>query len=170
MITTLKIGTLVIPVTASISISQSYETIGGVSRLRMMSGAGIAQKHWTRLRTSISGSGIMPEGLADLDPALSYSVACVARRAVSSSTNSITLPATRRTDTGYEPRGMALVGNGLVPTALTLAGNVATLTPVSGAVQYRVEYYPQFVAFCDVSGSTDARAADYGWTIVAEEV
>ena len=75
---TLKIGTLEIPVRSAIDADQSYTEIGGETVLRTISGAGIRQETWKRIRTTINGSGWLPAGLAAIDTTVSVDVACIA--------------------------------------------------------------------------------------------
>ena len=58
MTTLLKIGSLAVPNRAALDLDQTYETIGGETLLRTVSGAGIKQETWRRLRTTISGGGL----------------------------------------------------------------------------------------------------------------
>ena len=89
---------------------------------------------------------------------------------VSSALNVLTLPTGRRIDTGYEPTAMALVGDSLVETDVTVTGNVATCTVIPGALGYRVIYYPKLRVFVDVKDNTNLRNADFAWSLDCEEV
>ena len=66
----------------------------------------------------------------------------------------------------------SVVGGGdLVPTALSLSGDTATLTPVTGAVAYQVTYWPQITVMADPPQMEGALSdAQHRWTLRAEEV
>lgn len=167
---TLEIGSLKLPLHARLSLRQTYEVIGGRARLRFSDGAGLVQQAWAKLRTIIEGEGSIPPGLALLDTVSTLTMRCVGKRSVAGGT-SITLPAARRTDTGSTPRAYAQVGEAVVETALSIVANVATLTPVSGADLYWVDYYPEISVICDpVQERRDVNGALTGWSLTAEEV
>lgn len=169
-IRTLEIGGLVLPLHARHSLSQSYELLGGRARLRFADGSGLVQQSWTKLRTVIEGEGTIPPGLALIDTLNPLTLKCLAPRSVAGGV-SITLPATRRADTGSTPRAYAQVGDRVVETAVNLVGDVAGLTPVAGADLYWVTYWPQISAICDpVAERRDVNGAVTGWILTAEEV
>lgn len=168
----LIVGGLVIPALAALDLVQTYEPIGGSSLLRMMSGAAKKQTHWQKLRTRISAGGWVPPGLAGLDYAASMQIACIAPRAIDGAGTSIAIPAARRADAGYTPRGFAYLASGLqVETTIGLAGNTATLGAVAGAASYSVEYWPLLTVFADPPVITgDVRRANHSWELSAEEI
>ncbi len=172
MMRTLEIGGIVIPAHASHELEQSYEDAGPASLLRMMDGSAVLQGTWSRIRTTITGSGMLPPGLAMLDRFASHVIKCVAERALDSPSNAITLPAARRTDAGYSPYGLAVMADhSVVASAASLVGNVLTITPVSGAIGYRATYWPQFTGILlPWRESVQVRAAQAAWEIAAEEI
>lgn len=170
MIRTLEIGGLVIPVQAAGDIEQTFEPIGGVSTGRMMNGTAYRQRHWRKLKTRISGSGFAPPGLAGLDYDAQLLLKSVAARALQAVGNVVTVPAARRTDTGYAPLGYAVVAGRTVSTPLALAGDTATLTAVSGAQGYGVWYWPQITVYAEFNDSARPAGAAWSWSIEAEEV
>lgn len=170
MIRTLEIGGLVIPVQAAGDIEQSFETIGGSALLRMLNGAGMKQTHWRKLKTTISGSGWTPPGLAGLDYTAPLTIKSCASRAVQAAGNVIAVPSARRTDTGYAPSGYAIVEGRYVPTPLVLVSNTATLTAVSGAQGYGVRYWPQLSVYAEFRESNRPAASSWSWSIEAEEI
>jgi len=163
----LIVAGLVIPLEVLGEHSQSYELSGGRSRLRMMDGSQHAQTRWAKLATTLRASGWAPSGLHGLDPSIAVTLACVAPRAIAGAGNVIALPAARRIDA--PPVGLALVGGRLVPTALALVGDVATLDAVPGASGYRALYWPLITAYVEISEEVDVAAASFGWTLTAEE-
>jgi hypothetical protein len=87
-------------------------------------------------------------------------------------TRQATLPAARRSDSGFTPFATALLdGNRAVSTPVSLVGNVATCTAVTDAVAYRVNYYPApTVWLMRPSESGSQSDASYRWELIAEEV
>lgn len=166
-----QIADVLIEVPQSLSLDQSYEEFGGVATHRMMSGAGVRQRNWVKLRTSISCEGMVPPGLHGIDWTQPQVLKCGVPRSVSSSTNAIAVPAARRSDTGYTPTGKALVNGFWVPAAVGVAGNIVTVATTSGAVAYLIEYYPQFTALLDPPKNSFSRTdSKYRWDISGEEV
>ena len=170
----LKIGALEIPTHAALDLEQAYEPLGGEVIFRTVSGAGLKQSTWQKTRITTSGSGWLPAGLETLDTTAQLTLACVVPRAVPAAlaTRQATLPAARRADAGHAPWGVAYRADGsLVVTAATLAGNVATLDVVDGAVAYQALYLPQFTVWSSrPTGSGTRGDASYRWELVCEEV
>lgn len=165
-----QIGTVVIPVGAAMAISQRIEVIGGRSRLRFATGAGLQQVAWEKLRITISGSGWCPIGLGAIDYASPMTLKCGRPRSITGASNIITLPAARRTDAGYLPYAWAHTPEGPVNTTVGIAGNVATCMPVSGAVAYSVMYYPELSVLCDPpTEEIDDSGRVVSWELTAEE-
>jgi len=174
MMMTLKIGAVALPLLAALDIDQAYEPIGGEAILRTLSGTGIRQMTWQRSRITTSGSGWLPAGLDTLDTSAQMVLACVIPRGVPAvfATRQATLPAARRSDAGHLPWGIAIMPDGAaVATAAVLAGNVATLTAVAGAVAYQAMYLPQLTVWAMRPTDGGNRGdTSYRWQIVCEEV
>jgi hypothetical protein len=169
----LIIGGLAVPVYASTEIAQTYVPVRGATSRRTAAGGNILRVGWDgKLRTIISGSGLIPAGLQTLDYSAALTLSCIQHRAVNSATNTITIPAARRTDAGSTPYGRALVGDVWVPTAVTgIVSNVATLTAVSGATQYQCVYFPELSVHAEPPTEDKPRHGPvFGWTLEAEEV
>jgi hypothetical protein len=166
----LVIGGIEIVHPASFMLSQNYTPIQAVSRVRMMNGSLTQQTAWrNKLQTQISGDGIAPAGFQLIDWSEPVTIKCIAERSVTSLTNVIAIPSARRAD--YGVAGRALVGNRFVNTAVAMDGDEATLTAVSGAIAYQAYYWPELICYADPPSETrNARSADYGWSLVAEEV
>lgn len=166
----LVIGGIEIPIRASHQLSQNYTPIQAVSRARMMNGSLTQQSAWRgKLLTEISGDGLVPSGLQLIDWSQPVIIKCIAERAVTSSSNVIPVHANRRSD--YGVRGRALVGTKLVDTPVSVTGDVATLTVVSDATAYQAYYWPEITCYSDGPEETrGARTADYGWSLIAEEI
>lgn len=169
-----EIGTLVIRPIAGFDLQQSYEQIGSEVILRAVSGRGIKQTTYNKLRVTTSGSGWIPHGLQTIDRTAQHTVKCIQPRTVPAvfATRQATLPTARRTDSGHTPWGYAIKSDGgAVASAVTLAGDVATVAAVSDAVAYAVSYLPQITAWVQPPmESGDMGSVTYGWEIVAEEV
>ena len=96
----------------------------------------------------------------------------------------LTLPAARRTDAGFVPIGYALItpdgGDAMLdprwqPADVALAGDVATVTPATGALQYQVWYWPQVTVFAtrpqvEWVGQPAGSGHSYSWSLEAREV
>ncbi len=172
MFRTFELGGVVVPVNAAGDVNIDFEDIGGYTwpPLRTMNGTARFQQHWRKLRVRVSGSGVVPAGLAGLDYTAQHTLKSNGTRAVQSVSNVITIPAARRTDTGYAPTGYAVVNGHYRPTDIALVGNVATLTVVTGASGYGVLYYPQLTVNARFASGMGEAGARHNWTIEAEEV
>lgn len=169
------LGGAEVPLQATYSLSQQYSPIGGYATLRTLGGVGIKQTNWTRIRTSVSGSGTIPPGLIGLDYSASLLMQCIGPRQVTSISNIMTIPTGRRSDVPFEPMGFGRVGGqtgGWVQTTtLSLIGDTISLDPVGGADLYRVEYYPELTVFAQEPNETpQPHSREFGWTLNAEEV
>lgn len=169
----LSINGVLLPVRAAGAINQDYEDFGGFTAtpLRFANGSPLVQQAWRKVRTTLTATGLIPPGLNAIDLTQTVTLGCVSARSIQSASNVITIPAGRRTDAA--PYGFALHESGLLrPVSVSLAGDVATLAVVAGAVGYQVLWYPLLtvVAPGGVRSTFDAAAAEAGWQIVAEEV
>lgn len=152
--------------------TQEYQLLSAASRYRMGDGSLRETIAWSgKLRTVIRGHGWAPSGIEGIDYGQDVVIKCAAPRVISSTSNVITIPSARRSDTGHTPTATAIVAGQLVATTISLVGDVATLGVVSGASVYRVQYYPQIIAraVLDDQG-TDTGAATHSWSLTAEEI
>ncbi len=166
----LKIGNIVIPAEAGFNITQSYGQILARTLLRAKSGTGIPQSRWQKLRSTINGAGWFPAAMEGLVMGSGHAVHCVKALSAYGATTSITIPHSYRTDAGYTVQAFALVNGALVSTPVAMAGQEATLTAVSGATQYQVDYYPIITGLLTISKSGDVENETHGWTIEVEEL
>ena len=118
-----------------VQLSQDYEIESAVSFKRTADGSLIRRAIWSgKIRTSITGKGLVPSGLSSFDFSAPYLLSCVAHRAVDSASNIITLPAARRSDVGSEPYALAFIGDEWKETGIaSVVVNEYTITPVTGA-------------------------------------
>lgn len=168
---TFVLGGIEVPVRAIDNFRQQYQELGGRAVLRKADGSALVQQRWTKLRTTLSGDGPLPHGLSNLDLSAALTLKCAAERAVTSSSNVITVPAARRSDSGYEPVGYAIVNKLPVVTAISWNVNEATLTTVAGATAYQVRYFPELSVVIPLGGMQeqfDEMAATWSWSIEAE--
>lgn len=174
-----ELGGIRVPIESVLDFEQGYESIGGTALLRFMSGGAVLQTYWQKLRTTLSGAGWWPPGLDGLDYDAPLTLKCAAPRAIRAAVAAIALPAARRTDAGFVPIGHAVVpgasvgvsGGDLVPTAVSIAANLATLTPVTGAIGYQITYWPQLIVFATPPATqADLPGAAHRWSLTAEEV
>lgn len=166
----LKIGAFELPVYAGLDLTQRYEPIGGETILRAGTGRGIFQQTWRKTRILTSGDGWVPPGLEAIDNSVPLALACIKPRTVPAvfATRQATLPTTRRADADHLPYGLAQLASGQsVLAAATLAGNVATVAAVSGAVAYQVGYYPLLT--CWIKRPNES-GPGHSWEFEAEEV
>jgi hypothetical protein len=169
-----QLGDFILHDIAGFDLEQSYQPIGGEVVRRAMSGRGIKQMTWQKLRVTTSGTGWIPAGIDSLDFSQQMTLKCVVPRSIPAnfSTRQATLPAARRSDGKFIPYGLAIMPDGqAVLTAAAIAGNVATLDAVTGAVAYKACYYPQLTVWAfrpPISGNR-AEAA-HRWEVVCEEV
>lgn len=169
-----QLGAFSIPTIAGFDIEQQYEAIGGESIFRAISGRGIKQMTFNKLRVITSGEGWIPSGLEALDFAAQHALRCVVPRGIPAdfSTRQATLPSARRADSGFTPFGVAVLADGSIrPVEVSLTGDVATLAAASGAVAYQVSYYPQLTVWITRPSSSGSLSdASYRWELVCEEV
>lgn len=170
--TELILGGITVPFAARHGLQCDYAAIGGASVLRLSDGTGVKRQRWEKTRVDISAEGNVPPGLEGLDYGGPLTLACPAPRQMGGSGLVYTLPAARRADAGYTPTGQAERADGLwQPTALALAGDIATLTAVPGATAYRVLWYPLLsVLLPRPPQALDLNDGIYRWSLEAEEV
>jgi hypothetical protein len=166
----LMLGGLVIPLHARMEWSQTYAPISGGALLRMGSGAAFKQTHWRKLATTVTATGALPPALDGLNFDGALTMRCAAHREVSGTGLTYTLPAARRSDSGFAPRAYALLGRDWVPAAVSVTSHVATITAVTGASQYRVMWWPELSVYCEPPEvEYDIGGAVISWTLEAEE-
>lgn len=172
MIIDLVIGSVTMPKHTLLNFSQSYQDLNARSVRRLADGTANIRETWSgKIKTDISASGWIPPGLAGLDFSQELTIKCAEPRASSSNTNSVTIPAARRSDISL--KAWAIVDGEPVETTISdVTNNVVTIDTVAGENGgYRVDYYPEFTATINPpTESLNASAAEYSWSITAEQV
>jgi len=145
----------------TLNATQSYGRVeGGRSSQRMADGSLVSQCFWSKISTTLTGTGVIPPGLDALDEGISYTIKCLGPRTISSSVPSITLP-TRRSDVAVEYS--AWVGGELV--------DWDGLSVVAGAQAYRATYVPEITArLVAKSVNGDIYSARWAWSLTFEEI
>lgn len=165
-----ELGGIVVPIHAALDLQQRIEPIGGSTLLRLGQGAAVKQTTWRKRRVTLSASGWCPPGLDALAWDTALTLKCGLPESITTATASATLPTARRTDAGYEPFARAHTAHGWQDTPMTLAGNAATITAVTGAIAYQVWYWPQLSVYAEPPAQDfDQASAQASWELVCEE-
>lgn len=149
------------------AFSQQYEPLTARSILRSANGSAHIQQRWSRLKTTLSGSGWVPAGLADLPTAEPLELHCAAARMLQAAGPQIGLPAFR---TDIPPVGYALRQGHRVPVQMNVQNGIALLTPLAGADAYEVAFWPILNVFAEYHDSGDIRNSSYSWSLSCEEI
>lgn len=166
-----ELGGLVVPIHAALDLSQQIEPVGGSVTRRLGAGALIKQTTWRKRRITLSGSGWCPIGLDALNWDAQLTLKCGLPESITSNTTTITLPAGRRTDAGYEPFARAHLAGEWRDTPVSIAGNTATVTAVAGAIAYQVWYWPVVTVHAEPPATSfEQSTAQASWELVCEEV
>lgn len=166
-----ELGGIVVPVRAALKLTQQIEPVGGSSTRRLGAGSLIKQTVWRKTRITLSGAGWCPIGVGALNWDAQLVLKCGLPEGITSNTTTITLPAGRRTDAGYQPFARAHLAGEWQDTPVSIAGNVATVTAVAGAIAYQVWYWPVYTVYAEPPvTSVDKDTAQASWELVCEEV
>lgn len=165
--TPLIINGIELPIRVGI-VTQSYEPITGSVKMRMHSGRGVKQTHFTKLATSISGSGWMPNGLAAIDVSQPVDMWCIGPRAVFTTALSLTISGQIRPDDA--PWVLAKINDELVEIPSTTVGNLVTTAGHPDATQYAYYWRPRMTLLLDpISQDLDLSTGTYSCQITGEE-
>lgn len=161
---------ITVPTYAASAITQRFEELKAVSTPRLADGSASQRELWSgKWRIVTNGGSLAPSGLQNLAYGASFSMSCVESLAINSASNVINIPSARRSDAGSEPIGFAEVGGILIPTAVAMSVDQATLTPVSGADQYQVRWFPVLTVVLISFNQELRRGSGTGWQLVCEE-
>ena len=167
----LIIGGISISQDARITINQTYTTISAINNRRLANGSLVTRTIWNgKLSSTINGTGYIPTGLQTLDYTGALTISCIAPKSVSKATNAITIPTTRRTDSGSLPFGRALVNGQWQDAASSLVGDVLTVTDPGGATQFQAVYFPEFSAIISEPQDGLEIGRGFTWSLTAEQV
>lgn len=165
-----RVGGFELPVYSSFDIAQRYEPLGGETILRACSGRGILQRTWQKTRIVTSAQGWLPSGIQSLDFDAQHVVSCIVAETLPANalTRSVTLPATRRSDDGHLPFGLAqMPGGDTFQVPVSVVDDVATAAELPGARLYQIGYYPQFTCWLLIPQRSGPEPK---WELIAEEV
>lgn len=157
----------------SADISQDYEYAEAVSFRRKANGGLVRRELWAgKLETTVSGRGLVPSGLSAFDFSSTYTLSCIAHRSVSSTSNVITIPAARRSDTGAEPYALVFIDDIWQTTGIdSVSTDEYTITAVAGADLYKLYYFPEITVMSSPPTETWSQGTTpFGWQLVAREV
>ena len=176
----MELGGIQIPVHAALDLSVEDSSEIRETIHKMGDGGNAKQVYAGSQEKSsfiLSCSGVVPPGLDGpdgLDTTGPLLLKMVAERSTNKSpSNQIALPTNRRSDLGYEPWGRAFVNNEIIPTDVSVADDVATLTPVAGPnPQYQVLWYPKLTVITvgKIKTITDVNNATVAWYLALLEV
>lgn len=162
----LIVGGVEVPLEAAFELQHDYESLER-SVIHLMGDGGTSKQvlegTQDKIKVTISGSGTIPVGLQGVAFHGPVLVQCARHRGITSASRIITLPATRRSDTGSEPYGRAYLGREWLPTPIEqIVANVATLTEVPGATLYQAVYFPEILANIENGGPRESRGRSPG--------
>ncbi|MET0047472.1 MAG: hypothetical protein ABW066_06795 [Sedimenticola sp.] len=170
-----SIGGITIPVEAGNgTIEQTYEDVSRSTTHEMGDGSLIKQTYvgaGKKLRTTISGSEAwVPPCFGGLDFDAPQLLKCSTPRAIHGAGRIITVPAARRSDAGYTPKGYAIKNDVVIETGVeSIVGDTVTLDTVTGAEGYVVHYWPEITVYATFTETGDQASAHYGWQLVCRE-
>lgn len=144
----------------------TYSGAGGYTDTVMTDGAVVRSRHFKKELITITGAGWMATGLDALDWDANHLLLCSKVRRISTTGAAVTLLSDPRPD---EPVfAQALIGRFWHDTPVSVEGRVVTITPMAGAEQYSVGWFPQYTVLC-VPPSEESTAAGAAWQLVCRE-
>ena len=157
-------------------LTQTYTDLRAQTLYRYLDGGAAVRRQWSgKVRTEISGRGVVPAGIAALCSATgAVTLSCIGHRSVRSQSNVITIPAARRTDSGSTWYARSWDGDvyaAATGTTSSGAPNEVTITLASGETHdgYEVIYFPKIVGYPELSQEGYTQNDGFGWTLVVEE-
>lgn len=169
----LRINGQEIPVHASLDADQDIDDEVAEAELRMADNSLRKQTFGSpKLSVRIRCRGSIPVGIRSLDYSQPVTLSLTQHEAVDivAPNLSADLPAARRSDSGSTPYARAMVGESWVPTAVSVVGNTATVTAVTGATLYQVVYFPELLAFARRPTRGLRNGDGFDWTMTAREI
>lgn len=154
---------------SALGIKQTFEPVNNGSLLRMADGTAVKQKVWSKLKTTISAVGWIPDGLSGINFGNAVTVDCIAQQSITSSSNIISIPGTVRPD--IDPWGIAKVNGQWQDVGSTYASGMLTIDVTAGATLYQARWMPRLTLFCnEPETETDTEGNIFNWSITGEEV
>lgn len=168
---TFKLGNVTVPLVAASEFTQGFSRVGGGrTDRRTLNGTDKICVHFKKIATDISFSGRVASGLSALNTDVQTLMSSGAPIAIESSSNIIVIPTERRADADHTPFGFALFSDRVQATPLSISGDTATLTLVTGATLYSVSYFPEFmVTIKGINESVNRSGGIFSTQITAEE-
>jgi hypothetical protein len=179
--------TVTIPVHAATDLSQTYTDLRAQTLYRYADGGSAVRRQWSgKIRTEITGRGLVPPGLAAICSATgTVVVSCAALRSVRSASGTIAIPSARRTDlTIVQKTGAIATGKSWYArtwdgdryatasgTTTSGAPNTVNITLATGETHgsYEVIYAPKLTGYAELSTDTYTQNDGWGWTLTVEE-
>ena len=175
-----------VPVHGAVELTQSYAELRAQTLYRYAGGGAAVRRQWSgKLRTEVSGKGLVPAGLQALCSATgAVTISCAALRSVRSNSSTVTIPSARRDDlTIINKSGASVTGQSwycrvwdgdvyATASGSTTSGSDDTIifTLASGESHggYEVIYAPEFTGYAEL---TESWMQNDGWTwqLVVEE-
>lgn len=180
-----ELGGIKVAPQGALAFRQVYSIEESAAVTRLAGGGAIKDTAWEKLVVTTTGDGRFPPGLAALDYSQPLLMRCAAPRELASTSNVIVLPAARRVDADFVPQAFALLlaagedpltGARWQPATIdSLVANTVTITPVAGALQYQIWYWPELTVFAsrpqvDHRGQPAGAGQPFSWTLEAREV
>lgn len=150
-------------------LKQTYSPVNNGVLLRMANGDGIKQTpSWGKLKTEISSSGLLPDGLSGVDFDSTVIVDCIANRSITSTSNAIAILGTVRPD--IDPWGVAFVNGKWVNVGSSFLAGTLTIDITAGATKYQASWMPRLTLLCNgIENETDNSGGVFGWSLYGEE-
>lgn len=148
-------------------VTESDAPITASVIVRMGQGSGIQLTHWSRAAGSLRGSGgWMPAGLDGLDFSQPLELRLTNPESITQVGTAFTLHSDARPDKA--PWAYAEVSGEWVATPCVATGRSVAVTPVPGALRYRVHWMPRYWVFAKKPPRDRSRSFD--WTIEWEQI
>jgi len=135
------LGGIVVPLHAGVP-DVTFGDAGGYTDYTLSEGEQVRARHFKKHLITITGSGWMATGLDALDWDAKHVLLCPKPKRVATTSTVVSITTDVRPDVPVFCH--ALVGRSWVQTPVAMDGREATITPVAGASQYSLGWYPMF--------------------------
>lgn len=144
-----------------------YDSPGGFSDATLSNGMTVRMRHYKKELVTVTGSGWFGSGLDGLDMDQYHLLLCNKPKRMNVTGLNALLTSDPRPDVPV--RAVALVDGLEYPTPVAMDGRAATITPVAGAQEYTVIWYPQFLVLCTPPPAANSNRA-VSWTLICREI